>query len=55
MLAEKFFLLLETVLSHIESDGAPRIKSNSNHVPIKLSPARRPDNDGKDDPSDDEC
>ncbi len=38
MLAEKFFLLLETVLSHIHADGAPRIKSDSDLVPIKLSP-----------------
>ncbi len=37
MLAEKFFLLLETVLSHVHADGAPRIKSNSGLVPIKLS------------------
>jgi hypothetical protein len=37
MLAEKFFLFLETILNHIHADGAPRIKSNSVFVPIKLS------------------
>lgn len=33
MLAEKFFLLLETVKSHTES---ARVVSTSSHVPVKL-------------------
>lgn len=36
MLAEKFILLLETVLSRTYPDGSPRIVSTSRHVPIKL-------------------
>jgi hypothetical protein len=36
MLAEKFFLLLETIRSHTDIDGAPRIVSRSRHVPIEL-------------------
>jgi hypothetical protein len=34
MLAEKFFLLLETIISHA-SDGSPRVVSTSPRVPIK--------------------
>jgi hypothetical protein len=36
MLAEKFILILETVISRTYSDGSPRIVSASRHVPIKL-------------------
>ena len=36
MLAEKFFLLLETIKSHIHPDGSPRAVSTSRHVPVKL-------------------
>jgi hypothetical protein len=36
MLAEKFFLLLETIRSHAGEDGSPRVFSTSQHVPIKL-------------------
>jgi hypothetical protein len=35
MLAEKFFLVLETVISHTHRDGSPRVVSTSRHVPIK--------------------
>jgi hypothetical protein len=36
MLAEKFFLLLETLKSRSSSDGSPRVVSTSPHIPIKL-------------------
>jgi hypothetical protein len=36
MLAEKFILLLETIRSQTYHDGAPRVVSTSQHVPIKL-------------------
>jgi len=36
MLAEKFFLVLETLISRTNSDGGPRVKSTSRQVPIKL-------------------
>ena len=36
MLAEKFFLLLETILSNVHPDGAPRIVSTSRFVAIEL-------------------
>ena len=36
MLAEKFFLLLETLKSHASSDGSPRVVSTAPHVPIQL-------------------
>ena len=36
MLAEKFFLLLETIRSHVYEDGAPRIVSVSRFVAIEL-------------------
>jgi hypothetical protein len=37
MLAEKFFLLLESLKrSQAYTDGAPRVVSSSPHVPIKL-------------------
>jgi len=36
MLAEKFILLLETVISRTHPDGGPIVVSGSQHVPIKL-------------------
>jgi hypothetical protein len=36
MLAEKFFLVLETLISRINSDEGPRMESTSRQVPIKL-------------------
>jgi hypothetical protein len=37
MLAEKFFLLLESLIrSQAHSDGSPRVVSFSPHVPVKL-------------------
>jgi hypothetical protein len=36
MLAEKFFLLLETIISNRHPDSAPRVVSTSPHVPIQL-------------------
>ena len=36
MLAEKFILILETVISRTYPDGSTRIVSTSRHVPIKL-------------------
>ncbi|WP_198030316.1 hypothetical protein [Bradyrhizobium sp. Tv2a-2] len=37
MLAEKFFLMLETMLTgRVYADGAPRVVSTSPHVPVKL-------------------
>ena len=43
MLAEKFFLMLETLISRVNAqtttypDGAPKVKSQSPFVPIKLA------------------
>lgn len=34
MLAEKFFLILETIMSNRNSDGAPRVVSKGPFVPI---------------------
>jgi hypothetical protein len=45
MLAEKFLLFLETLLSRTSAptatypDGGPKVKSQSQFVPIKLSDA----------------
>jgi hypothetical protein len=39
MLAEKFFLVLETLKS-IASDGSPVVVSTARHIPIKLPPRR---------------
>jgi hypothetical protein len=36
MLAEKFFLLLETLKSRSYADGSYRVVSTSRHVPIDL-------------------
>ena len=41
MLAEKFLLLLETLRSQREDDGAPRVVSSSPHVPLKLENEKR--------------
>jgi hypothetical protein len=38
MLAEKFFLILETILSNRHSDGAPHNRSESRFVPIVNTP-----------------
>ena len=40
MLAEKFFLALETVISRTYSDGSPRVVSTSRHIPVKLPSER---------------
>jgi hypothetical protein len=37
MLAEKFFLLLETLKSRTYPDGSPRVVSSSPHVPVDLA------------------
>ncbi|WP_197086814.1 hypothetical protein [Bradyrhizobium sp. LTSPM299] len=42
MLAEKFFLILETIRSHAH-DGSVRVVNTSPHVPIKLPPAQSND------------
>jgi hypothetical protein len=42
MLAEKFFLLLETIISRTYPDGSAIVTSTSRHVPIEL-----PGNSGK--------
>lgn len=43
MLAEKFFLVLETLLNgQTHSDGSPRVVSTSPHVPIKLPRESQP-------------
>jgi hypothetical protein len=37
MLAEKFFLIIETLRSRTtHPDGSPRVVSTSPHVPVKL-------------------
>lgn len=36
MLAEKFILLLETIKSHSDPDGSPRVVSTSRHIPVKV-------------------
>jgi hypothetical protein len=36
MLAEKFILVLETLISRTNPDGGPRVESTSQQVPIKL-------------------
>jgi hypothetical protein len=36
MLAEKLFLLLETLKGRCYPDGSPRVVSSSPHIPIKL-------------------
>ena len=39
MLAEKFFLMMETLKSHTSPDGTTRVASTSPHVPVKLPAA----------------
>jgi hypothetical protein len=44
MLAEKFFLFLETIISHLTDttrypDGGPKVVSIARHVPIQASVA----------------
>jgi len=36
MLAEKFFLILETLRSHSSNDKPPVVISTAPHIPIKL-------------------
>ena len=36
MLAEKFFLVLETIICNRYADGAPRVVSTSPHIPVQL-------------------
>jgi hypothetical protein len=36
MLAEKFLLLLETIISRTYPDGSPIVVSTSRHVPLRL-------------------
>jgi hypothetical protein len=41
MLAEKFFLLLETLIkSRTYPDGSPRVVSTSPHIPVELPRAK---------------
>ena len=40
MLAEKFFLVIETLRSRGYPDGSPRVVSTSPHVPVKLPDAK---------------
>ena len=40
VLAEKFFLLLETLKSRSYPDGSPRVTSTSPHVPMELPRAK---------------
>ena len=47
MLSEKFFLVLESLIrtqGQIHADGAPRVVSNSPHVPVKLPQHQRNQN-----------
>jgi hypothetical protein len=47
MLAEKFFLILETLISRVNAptatyaDGAPKVISQSPFVPVKLPDPRK--------------
>ena len=42
MLAEKFFLMLESLLKgRTYGDGSPRVVSTSPHVPVKLPEPRQ--------------
>jgi hypothetical protein len=47
MLAEKFFLILETLISRITDarypDGGPKVISRARHVPIKLPKIDKPE------------
>jgi hypothetical protein len=41
VLAEKFFLLLETLKSGSYPDGGPRVVSTSPHIQVKLPTAKQ--------------
>jgi hypothetical protein len=41
MLAEKFFLVLETLKSHAPTDGSPIVVSTARFVPVTPPPPRR--------------
>jgi len=42
MLAEKFFLVLETLIKgRVYTDSAPRVVSTSPHVPVKLPQSKQ--------------
>jgi hypothetical protein len=42
MLAEKFFLMLESMIrGRVYADGAPRVVSTSPHIPVKLPEAKQ--------------
>ncbi|MCA6113150.1 hypothetical protein [Bradyrhizobium cenepequi] len=48
MLAEKFFLILETLIRHITDtarypDGGPKVISRARHVPIKSPEIDKPE------------
>ena len=47
MLAEKFFLLLETLKSRSYPDGSFRVISTSRHVPIELPNAKYPNTEAR--------
>ena len=41
MLAEKFFLILETLRSHSSNDKPPVVISTAPHIPIKLPGSKK--------------
>lgn len=48
MLAEKFFLTLESIISHSSDsaeypDGAPKVETTEQHVPVALPEAKPSD------------
>jgi hypothetical protein len=43
MLAEKFFLILETLRSHSSNDKPPVVISTAPHIPIKLPRRKQAD------------
>jgi hypothetical protein len=51
MLAEKFFLLLETLKSRSYPDGSPRVVSNSPHIAVMLPQGMNADAEPKPSPS----
>ena len=40
MLAEKFFLVLETLKSNAAPDGSPIVVSTTKHIPVKTPPKK---------------
>jgi hypothetical protein len=42
MLAEKFLLLLETLMSRAQPDGSERVVSSSPHIPMQLPEVKSP-------------